>query len=303
MEGAAARRPWSNGDMDAIDIVARLVGAFYAFGGVMTLRAIAMDAVLDTALASITLSRPDRDDELRRRVLTALSLVTAASGGALVLLSGLSPWLFLLNLGLQAGWLVWARTRFPPQDDEEAQGRRRVARAAVAWAGATAIVLWLDFDDRLGSILDPWPPSILAAGVAAMLIWILPHLTWKPGPTPAFGEEPDGQAVVVPPRRVRLALRYGFQSLWDADDGRALNPYDHLPEALAARLMAWEDAFHDATDPHDADAGPLFTPAQAESHELEGLAIAAELRTLFGDDAVDGPFIQQGSRGGELSAG
>ena len=118
--------------MDAIDITARLVGAFYVFGGVMTLRAIAMDAVLDKALAAITLGRPDHDGELRRRVLTALSLVTAEAGGALLLLGGLAPWLFLLNLGLQAGWLFWARTRFPPEDEEDARGRRQSARAAVA---------------------------------------------------------------------------------------------------------------------------------------------------------------------------
>ena len=278
--------------MDVIDITARLIGAFYAFGGVLALRAIAADAVLDRALASIAMSRPDPDDELRRRVLTAASVVTAASGGAVGLQSGLAPWLFMLNLGLQAGWLAWARVRFPPRDADEILGRRRVARAAAVWAGATAIVLWLDLDGRLGPVSEPWPPLALAVGVVAMLAWILPQLAWKPGPTPAFGEEPDGQAVVVAPRRVRLALRYGFQTLWDADDGRALNPFDHLPDALATRLLAWEDAFHDAFDPHEPDAGPQFAPARAEAHELEGLAIAAELRALFGEDAVDGPFTQ-----------
>lgn len=303
MWGARSARPWCNSGMDAIDIIARLIGAFYAFGGVMTLRAIAMDAILDKALASITLGRPDPEEDLRRRVLTGLSIVTAASGGALLLLGGLATWLFLLNLGLQAGWLVWAKTRFPPEDEDDARGRRQSARAAAVWAGATAIVLWLEFAGRLGPLTDLWVPLALTVGAGVMLAWILPHLTWKPGPTPAFGEEPDGRAVIVPPRRVRLALRYGFQTLWDAEDGRALNPFDHLPEALAERLLAWENAFHDATDPYDPDAGPAFSSTEAERHEAEGLAIAAELRALFGSDAVDGPFIQHSPGSGELSAG
>ncbi len=287
--------------MDAIDITARLIGAFYAFGGVLTLRAIATDAVLDKALASLTLSEPDRDEDLRRRVLTGLAVATGVSGGALVLLSGLAAWLFLLNLGLQAAWLVWARTRFPPLEADEVRGRRQVARAALVWAGATAIVLWLEFAGRLGSVLEFWPAAVLAVGAAAMLIWIVPHLTWKPGPAPAFDAEPDAEpAEIAPPRRVRLALRYGYQTLWDAEDGRPLNPYDHLPTGLATRLLTWEDDFHLAVDPHDPDAGPKFAAGEEARHEAEGEAIAEALRGVFGPDAVDGPFIQQGHGGGEL---
>src|SRR5262249_49945902 len=108
---------------------------------------------------------------------------------------------------------------------------------------------------------------------------------------------------IIHPARVRLALRYGYQTLWDADDGRALNPYDHLPADLATRLLTWEDDFHLAVDPYDPDAGPHFRGEDGERHALEGEAIAEALREIFGRDAVDGPFTQQSYGGGELSAG
>lgn len=276
--------------MDGIDIFARLLGACYLAGAFLTLRAIATDAMLDKALTALTLGEADAADQDRRRLLTALSLLTAASGGALLLLAGIAPWLFLLNLAGQAGWLVYARKRFPPQDDDEALGRRRSTNAAVVWTAATAIVIWLDFAGRLGRVTDPWPPAILAAAVAAMLAWMLGHLRWTPTPPEPFdhGDDSEGEPIVHPVR-VRLALRYGYQTLWDADDGRALNPYDHLDPELATRLLVWEDAFHLAVDPEAPDAGPQFTEEQAASHAAEGLAIAAELAAVFGAGHVEGP--------------
>ena len=277
--------------MDAIDIAARLVGVFYTFGGIVALRALAMDSVLDQALASITLSRPDPDGVLRRWILAATSVVTGVSGLSLVLLSGWAASLFLLNLGLQAGWLVFAARRFPPTDDAEALGRRRVANAAVIWAVATAMVLWLRFDGRLGALTDPWRGAILVAAAVAMAVWVARQLVWNPGPRPAFGEEPDGMPVIPPrPERVRLVLRYGYRPLFDADTGYAVDTYAHLPEDLAARLAAWEDAFDDAVDPYDPEAGPAFSEAEALAHAREGEAIVAALRAEFGDGNVEGPI-------------
>jgi hypothetical protein len=277
--------------MDAIDITARLVGAFYTFGGIMALKALAMDSVLDQALASLSLSGPDADDVLRRRILAATSVVTGVSGLSLVLLSGWAVWLFLLNLGLQAGWLVFAARRFPPMDGSEALGRRQVANAAVIWAVATAMVFWLDDQGRLGALADQWHIGILAVAALTMAIWVLRQLTWNPGPRPAFGEEPDGLAVVQPrPARVRLVRRYGYQPLLDADSGCPVDIFEHLPESLAERLRTWENDFHDAVDPYDPDAGPAFSPAEALAHDEEGEAIAEALRAEFGDSNVEGPL-------------
>jgi hypothetical protein len=281
------------GRMDAIDIVARLVGMFYAFGGVMALRALAMDSVLDQALASITLGRPDPDDLLRRRILAATSVVTGVSGLSLVLLSGWAPWLFLLNLALQAGWLAFAARRFPPADESEALGRRQVANAAVIWIVATAMVLWLSFEERLGAPSNPWHIALLGLGALGMAGWVARQLAWKPGPRPAFGEEPDGLPIIQPrPTRVRLVRRYGYQPLLDADTGYPVDIFEHLPEQLAERLRTWENAFHDAVDPYDPDAGPVFSEAQARAHDREGEAIAAALRAEFGEDNVEGPVHQ-----------
>lgn len=287
--------------MDAIDIVARLIGAFYIFGGWAGLRAAARDALLDKALAALTLKPPHPDEAIRRNIMIFGTLLTAVSGGALALLAGIAPWLFLANLAFQAGWLVYARKRFPPQDEEEALGRRQVARASVIWAVLTAMVLWLDYDGRLGSPLALWPPLVLLAGAAAMLFWIGRHLMWNPAQAPSFDFDDEQEAEpIVHPTRVKLALRYGYQTLWDADTGRGVNPYDHLPHELAMRLLSWEDAFHLAVDPHDPSGGPDFTPEEAAAHAAEGEAIAEALRHIFGPDSVEGPIVEQD---GELSAG
>lgn len=276
--------------MDAIDITARLVGAFYVFGGIVALRAVALDSVLDQALASMTRDRPDPEDVLRRRILAATSVVTGVSGLSLVLLSGWAVWLFLLNLGLQAGWLVFAARRFPPADESEAQGRRQVARAALIWAVATAMVLWLNAEGRLAALDIGWREATLAAAALAMGGWIARQLMWNPGPRPAFGEEPDGMPVVLPrPTRVRLVRRYGYQPLFDADTGHPVDIFEHLPEVLAERLRTWENDFHDAVDPYDPEAGPAFSPAEALAHDQEGEAIARALRAEFGDSNVEGP--------------
>lgn len=276
--------------MDAIDITARLVGVFYVFGGIVTLRALAMDWVLDQALASLTLSRPDPEEVLRRWILAATSVVTGVSGLSLVLLSGWAPWLFLLNLGLQAGWLIFAARRFPPTDEAEALGRRQVANAALIWAVATAMVLWLNFQERLAVLTDPWRGTALLLAALAMAVWVARQLVWNPGPRPAFGEEPDGMPLVRPrPTRVRLVRQYGFHALLDADTGHPVDTAEHVSEGLAERLAAWEDAFHDAVDPHDSLAGPAFSEAEALARDLEGEAIVEALRGEFGADNVEGP--------------
>lgn len=286
--------------MDGIDIAARLIGAFYVVGGLMGLHAAARDALLDKALAALTSTPPHPDEALRRRILATGAVLTGLSGGALVLLAGVASWLFLSNLAFQAGWLIFAARRFPPMDAEETVGRRRVANAAVVWAAATAAVLWLDFAGRLGSPADPRPLALLALGGGGMVAWLLRHLLWKPNTPPAFDFTEDDEPR-PPPARVRLVLRYGYGTLWDAEDGRTLNPYDHLPHELAARLLTWEDDFHIAVDPYAPEAGPRFAPADAEAHAVEGEAIAVELRAIFGDDNVEGPTVELDEPAGEPS--
>jgi hypothetical protein len=158
--------------MDPIDIAARLVGAFYAFGGVMALRAVAMDALLDRALSALSASSPRRKDAVRRRVLASGAVLTALSGLGLAMMSGWAPRLFLANLTVQAGWLLWARTAFPPTDEAEARGRRSVINAAVGWIVATALVLWLEWNGRLGDPGDPLALTVLGIAAATMVVWL-----------------------------------------------------------------------------------------------------------------------------------
>jgi hypothetical protein len=276
--------------MDAIEIVARAIGAFYVIGAVIGLRAIAGDAVLDKALSALSLKPIPRADILRRRAMVTIVSATGLGGIALTLMSGWAPLLFLTCLGLQAGWLAWARSAFPPQDAEETIDRRRAINAAVLWTVATALVLWLNRRDRLAPLADPVAPAAMAFAAAAAGIWVLPHLAWRPASPQMFSEplplEPDPR-----PDRVRLHVRYGYVPLWDADRSRALDPRDWLPDTLCDRLLAWEAAYCDAIDPEAWERGPAFSVEQAAAHAAEGALVVAAMREAFGGTVrVEGPF-------------
>ncbi len=295
MEDASARPERLSGGMDLFEILARLMGAFYALGGAFTLRAVAGDAVLDKALSAISMTPPDREDVIRRWVMTFAAVLTGMSGIALMMLSGWATPLFLTNLALQAAWLVYTIKR-DASDPEEALGRRRRVNAAVLWTLVTALVLWLGWRHRLSALLEPWTPALMTAALVAGIAWVLPHLTWNPASPPRPEELADDAPLLPMPDRVRLELRYGYLPLWDADTGFAINAADHVSPELFQRLVEWENAFHEAVDPSSPDEGPDFTAAQAVAHRDEGLAIAEALAAVFGSDNVDAPLYGKDAR-------
>ena len=83
------------------------IGAFYVFAGVLVVRKVALDHVMDRLLAA--LSDPSAPNEgARTRALTVGGYLTVAAGCALVLLSALALPLFVANALWQAGYLYWA---------------------------------------------------------------------------------------------------------------------------------------------------------------------------------------------------
>lgn len=146
-----------------IEYAVRAVGLFYAVGSIFLIRQMGVAQVLDHALAALEGKRWESKLVLRHWLLGAVAALTGASGVAALLLSSWAVPLFAANLALQVGWLAWASSAFPPEDAEDALGRRRTFNAAFFFATMTMTVLALFWEGRL----RPWDELATAAPVAA----------------------------------------------------------------------------------------------------------------------------------------
>ncbi len=148
--------------MAFIEYAVRAVGLFYALGAVFLIRQMAMSDVLDRALLALE-AKPRQDKHaVKRWLLGAGAALTGGSGVAALLMSSWALPLFGVNLVLQAGWLVWASRAFPPEDAEDAVGRRRTFNAAFFYATVTATVFALGWEGAL----RPWDELRSAGPVA-----------------------------------------------------------------------------------------------------------------------------------------
>ena len=143
-----------------MDWIVRAIGLFYVVSGVFLVRAMALDAMAHT-LEGIVYG-PKAGVRVRHYWLRIGAALTVASGLALVLLSPLTIALMLANCVVQGGWLLYARTHFPPEDEDEALGRRRTTNAFVVFAIVTAVVSALFLTGVIayngGPVTSKWVP-------------------------------------------------------------------------------------------------------------------------------------------------
>lgn len=184
--------------MTFVEYAIRAIGLFYAFGAVFLIRQMAMAEVLDRALAAIELKGEQKKQVVRRWLLGAGAALTGASGVAALLMSSWALPLFAVNMVLQAGWLVWAATAFPPEDEEDALGRRRTMNAAFFYATVTVTVFALGFEGCLRP-WDEWQSAVpVAAATLAYFVYLARSLSgmWRP----ARDDRPEPTDEYDPPK-------------------------------------------------------------------------------------------------------
>lgn len=137
--------------LDILGWIARGVGLFYVFGGLMILRAARMERLLDNAIAEISLEKagPKASERLRLVSMDAIAVLTLVSGALLLFLLRPAVHAFLANAAVQGAYIAWARKALPPTDAALALGRRRTINAFVVWLVMTALVLLLFEQGRL----------------------------------------------------------------------------------------------------------------------------------------------------------
>lgn len=274
--------------MDPIDILFRAVGLFYVLAGWLGLRAIAMDAMLDRAIAAIGSHAEDPKEASKRHLLASLSVMVGASGAALALFSFWALPLFLANTLFQALWISGGRRLFTDAGDGEG-GRRQVANAAILYAAVTAGVAWLWWGGRLGPWHDPVPVLGIIGVAAGLYLWLMRSLSWTPHSPFAFDPDKDrrGADEAAAPVRVLIDPAFGYLPLVDADTRKRFNHWHRLPDTLADRIETWDDVFQLSFDPDDVTAANRFRSAEEEAaYHAEAEAIAVELGAVYGPGNV-----------------
>lgn len=146
-------------NLTTTDIILRLVGVFYAFAGVVGVRAALTSHLIDNAIAALGGSRPNKAETGRALWLLIGALLVLAAGAALMLLLDVSAWLFgAAALGQALYVFVAAPYAFDPNDPPDAVGRSQTTNAFVLYLFATAFVVWAAYAGRLipwSSV--PWP--------------------------------------------------------------------------------------------------------------------------------------------------
>lgn len=163
---------------DITDIILKLVGAFYAFAGVVAARAAMTSYFMDSAFAAISGGRADPVERQRSAWLIGAAWLVFAGGVALAAGLDMARWLFLASAAGQAVYLfALAPMVFDKADPPDPRGRRQTTNAFVIYVAATAFVLWAGAVGRLTAFADAHP--LLLAAVAVVCIafagWIARH--------------------------------------------------------------------------------------------------------------------------------
>jgi hypothetical protein len=278
--------------MTGIEIGIRLVGAFYVMAGIVAARQMVMEAVLDKALAGITLKAIPHADRLRARWMLAIVTAVFAGGALLAVLSILALPAFLVAAALQALYLAVVAPRLiDAQDAPDPAGRRATTNAFLIHLAATTLVAAATLSDRLRwPEADPWPFLTAGLGILAFSA----HLVWRLGaplsqargnfsPGPVTPPSPDDL-----PERIRLMVRPFVLPFADHATGRVV-PQDLAIRTFGAGLvddiLVWEEAYLDTIPPRKRMGG-FGDPAAAAQHEAEGQALAARMAEVIGADRV-----------------
>jgi len=292
--------------MGFLDIAARAIGVFYFVGGIFVIRQMAFSELLDQVTRAISLERRQPKDGMKLWLLGAGAVLTSGGGAALGVLSAWALPIFAVNLLSQLVWLVWARSAFPVEDDEDRLGRDRTRNAAILYAAMLAGVAALWSAGRLAPLGAPTTAVTLVGlvGAAAYALYSL-------GRTPRSGwsndddgtdwkaearEREEAEKLAADPdyrhpSRIRFEVHPYRYPIVDADDGRLLNHFTYLQVEDADEIEAWHDEYINYVIARSPGAKTVFPSEEVENaHRARAEEFVALLKMTYGRDNVEGPF-------------
>ena len=120
--------------------IARLVGAFYVFAGVLTVRQAINNWRLERVLGAFLGTPPS--EKAADVMLSIIAVLTLLSGLTLALLSRWAAPAFVACWLAQAGYLLWAQRWHVPEEPELLKLRRATINAFAVYTAPTLSVLW-----------------------------------------------------------------------------------------------------------------------------------------------------------------
>lgn len=283
----------------ALPWIAFAAGLLYAVGGLVLARRMAMDALLDKAIAALTLKR-DPVEETVTRILTIGAGLTFASGLALMALSRSALIFFVLNICLQAGHLAWSARARPPENDLERKGRQSMLNALMIYIGVFGLVLLIE----QGGLWRSWfggaawgvmAEFAIAALVTAGFGWaILAPARGKSDlpeePPPLFPDLPDTEPEM--PGCLRLMPEYRCWPLWDDTELNNIDPRSlGFSDSLLERIAGWDAVYQNGYLEDDPFASGLTDIAEERRWAEESHVVAAAIEAEW-----QGPFVNKCSR-------
>ncbi|KCZ90608.1 hypothetical protein HHI_13755 [Hyphomonas hirschiana VP5] len=244
-----------------------VLGLFYAAGGIVLVRRMAVDTMLDKAIAAITL-KTDKAEDTATRILTVGAWLTLASGLALMAQSRAAVVLFALNIALQGAYLVWASRARVPEDEADRQGRQATINAYFIYIGAFGLVILMEqrglwrpwFGTGLGGLAAELMVAGLTTAAFVWMVWNPPGARSRKGGRgrtyPDFlSDDDDDQPAYdpsIPPVRLRLAPEYQCWPTWDDASFYNVDPAGlGFSDALLKRLEDWDALFQKSYNPDD----------------------------------------------------
>ena len=120
--------------------IARLVGAFYVFAGVLTVRQAINNWRLERVLGAFLRTPPS--EKAADVMLSIIAVLTLLSGLTLAFLSRWAAPAFVACWLAQAGYLLWAQRWHVPEGPELLKLRRATINAFAVYTAPTLSVLW-----------------------------------------------------------------------------------------------------------------------------------------------------------------
>jgi hypothetical protein len=275
--------------IELTDVVLRIIGAFYAFGGFVATRAGLMSQLIDQAIAAIALKKPSRTETAQNVWLIATAALVLVGGVLLLAGLQLAAWVFVASCLGQAAYIYYLAPRFFDRDDDSGGGRRATTNAFVIFLAATAFILWAAYRGRLLTLDESSIPALVAVATALLLYagYLARALWWSPRKGGGsggglLGAMPDDEPGLPAheSKRIKVMADYRCDPLWALDEERygcfAPDMIDLSPE-LAADLNAWAAAYDTSFDPDDP-VDSLWSEAQHQAHAADGRKLAVRLK-------------------------
>lgn len=264
------------------------IGVFYAFAGIVALRAACFGSFIDQALAQIEGRAEAAASRWRRRWLIAAALLVAAGGFALIPRWQGASVLFVISVIGQVVYFGLIAPRFlDPADPPSPEGRASSLRAFALYILSTALVI----TGQAQGALAPLPAvSGITAAISLVVFVITAGVVLRPALRRSQGAALSVTPALDAPAHLIVTPSWDGTGIIDASSGEPWQPWEmegFISQALQDRLGVWTAYFADHADPDDPTGQGLRDPARQAEIAAMGAPLFEEVKRLLPGSRVE----------------